>query len=119
MKASSYKDLFVWKKAHELVLEIYRSTEKFPQSEIFGMTNQMRRASVSITSNIAEGFARHSAKEKVQFYYVSLGSLSELDSQIEIAKDLRYLKNTEYDLIAPMLMETSKMLNALIKSISS
>jgi len=119
MNANNYKNLLVWQKGHALVLSRYKSTEKFPQTEAYGLTSQMRRAAVSITSNIAEGFARNSSKEKVQFYYLSLGSLSELSSQSVIAKDLGYLTQKDYGDSESLMIEVSKMLHALIRSIST
>lgn len=99
-KIQSFTDLEVWRKAHKLVLLIYRITKKFPKEELFSLTNQMRRAAISITSNIAEGFARQSFKEKLQFYYIALGSLTELQNQLLVAKDLKYLNQAEFDKIA-------------------
>jgi len=118
MKAAHYKDLLVWQKAHRVVLLLYKATENFPKTEVYGLTNQMRRAAVSVTSNIAEGFARISNKEKVQFYYISLGSLSELDSQITIAHDLTYLSTADCAILEATIAEVNKMLHALIKSIA-
>jgi four helix bundle protein len=80
-KIKSFTDLIAWQKAHELVLSVYKKTEKFPQKETYSLTDQMRRAVISITSNVAEGFARKSDKEKIKFYYASLGSLTELQNQ--------------------------------------
>lgn len=74
----SFTDLDVWRKAHQLVLDIYHETKHFPKEELYGLVSQIRRAVLSVTSNIAEGFCRHSKKEKAQFYYLSLGSLSEV-----------------------------------------
>lgn len=94
-KISDFTDLIVWQEAHKLVVTIYLHTHKFPQSEAFGISSQMQRCAVSITSNIAEGFARKSKKEKLQFYYISLSSLSELRNQLIICKDLKYLTHDE------------------------
>ena len=81
-KIKSFTDLQVWQEGHKLVLLIYKVTKKFPKEELFGLTNQIKRAGVSITSNIAEGFSRQSYKEKLQFYYMSLGSLTEIQNQL-------------------------------------
>jgi len=81
------------------MLEIYKITSKFPKTEIFALTNQMRRASVSISSNIAEGFGRQGYKEKLQFYYISRGSLIELENQLIIAKDIEYMNSNKYNVI--------------------
>ncbi|HSV86226.1 MAG TPA: four helix bundle protein [Levilinea sp.] len=92
----SYRDLIVWQKGIELAKRIYMITKKFPSSEVYGLTNQLRRAAVSIPSNIAEGQSRQSTKEFIHFLHISLGSLSELDTQIVIAKELEYLSDSDY-----------------------
>lgn len=94
-KIKSFTDLIVWQKGHELVLAIYRLTASFPKSESYGLIDQMRRSAVSITSNISEGFGRQTYKEKIQFYYIASGSLSELKNQIIIAKDLDYIDSDQ------------------------
>ena len=91
----SYKELNVWKISMDLVVDIYNLTATFPNSELYGLTSQMRRAAVSIPSNIAEGSGRKSKKEYIQFIYISKGSLSELETQIEIAHRLSFIKDTE------------------------
>jgi len=88
-KIKSFMDLDAWKEGHRLVLEIYQITKKFPREELFGLTNQLRRAAVSFTSNIAEGFSRNSYKEKLQFYSMALGSLTEIQNQLLISRDIR------------------------------
>src|SRR3989344_2032733 len=90
-KIGDFTDLIVWQKAHLLVLQIYKITRIFPSYEKFALVIQMQRAAVSITSNISEGFARRSKKEKLQFYYMALGSLSELRNQLLISRDLKYI----------------------------
>ena len=94
-KIRSHKDLQVWQEAMVLVTEIYRLSENFPESEKFGLTSQIRRSAISIPSNIAEGFARKRNKELIQFLYISIGSLSELETQYEIAKNLNYIKEAK------------------------
>ena len=94
MTIKSFTDLEAWRGGHTVVLDGYRLTKSFPREEQFGLASQMRRAAVSVTSNIAEGFSRRSAKEKTQFYHVALGSLTELQNQLLVAKDLLYLSNT-------------------------
>jgi four helix bundle protein len=94
---------------------IYKQTEKSPQKELFGLTNQMRRAAVSITSQIAEGFSRQSYKEKIQFYSISLGSNTELQNQLLIARDVGYLEKDQFNAIARQTIKTHKLLNGLIK----
>lgn len=118
-KIKTFTDLKAWSESHQLVLEIYKITKDFAKEEIFGLTNQIRRAAVSITSNIAEGFNRNSIKEKVQFYFISLGSLAELQSQLLIAKDLNYISKDVFKIIAERTILISKLLNGLIKSIKN
>ena len=93
----SYKDLIAYQKAYKLALEIYRITQKFPDSEKYGLSMQMRRAAVSIPSNIAEGYRRGSRKEYVQFLRIAFGSHSELETQISLSVDLKFLSREEKD----------------------
>lgn len=110
----THKDLEVWKKAIDLVTVIYEQTQSFPKEEIYTLTSQMRRAAISIPSNIAEGAARKSDKELVQFLYIALGSLVELDTQLMIASNLKYIDKEQYILLQQRLDEIGKMLNGLI-----
>jgi four helix bundle protein len=110
----SYQDLIVWKKGIDLAKRIYMITKKFPSSEIYGLTNQLRRAAVSIPSNIAEGQSRQSTKEFIHFLHISLGSLSELDTQMVIAKELEYLSESDSQPILDAIIELRKMIYALI-----
>ncbi len=119
MKIETFTDLNAWKEAHNLVLLVYELTKKFPTTEKFGLTNQIRRAAVSITSNIAEGFSRRSSKEKIQFYRMALGSLTEAQNQIIIAKDLQYISNKEFEELFNKSIIVSKLVNGLIKSASN
>jgi four helix bundle protein len=111
----TYKDSIAWQKSHNLVLEIYEITKKFPKEEMFGLTNQIRRAVVSISSNIAEGFSRKSIKEKQQFLHQALGSLTEVDNQILIARDVGYIAPQEFDKIDPIIVEVGKLINSVLK----
>lgn len=113
----SFKNLIVWQKASDLAVVVYGITGKFPQSEIYGLSNQMRRAVISISSNIAEGFKRNHIKEKIQFYNIAYGSSAELESQIEISKKLNYFDEATYKELINLISETSKMLDGLIKSV--
>lgn len=115
---SSYKKLVVWQKSYQLSLLIYAVTKKFPKDEIFGLVSQMRRASVSIPSNIAEGNARISKKDHAQFIRIAYGSGAELETQLEISKDLGYVSSKEYTDVVILLSEVMKMLNALISHLS-
>ena len=114
-KIRSFTDLNAWKEGHKLVLEIYKITQRFPREEQFGLTNQLRRAVVSFTSNIAEGFSRNSYKEKVQFYSMALGSLTEVQNQLLVARDVGYLSKEEFDKIAETAVIINKITNGLIK----
>ena len=113
-KIQSFTDLLVWQESHKLVLMIYQATKNFPKEELFGLTSQLRRAAVSITSNIAEGFSRQGYKEKLQFYYMALGSLTESQNQLLIAKDLNYLEQIEFNKIAKQTISVHKLLNGLV-----
>ncbi len=114
-KIKSFTDLTTWKECHKLVLLIYKATEKFPKEEVFGLTSQMRRCAVSTTSNIAEGFSRQSYKEKTQFYSISRGSLTELQNQLLISKDINIINKKEFQKIAEYSVNCLKLLNGLIR----
>ncbi len=114
-KIKSFTDLEAWKEGHKLVLMIYETTKRFPKEEIFGLINQLRRAAVSITSNIAEGFSRKTSKDKNHFYLISLGSLTETQNQILVAKDVKYLNQEDFNKIAQQTVLVSKLINGLIK----
>jgi len=111
----SFTDLHTWKEGHVFVLMIYRITKSFPREEQFGLVNQLRRAAVSITSNIAEGFTRNSYKEKLQFYATALGSLSEVQNQLLIAKEVGYMDKEPYTSSYTQSVVVSKLLNGLLK----
>ncbi len=110
----SYKDLDVWKLGRELVVLVYKITESFPKSEQFGLISQMRRCSISIPSNIAEGQGRNHAKDSIQFYFVSRGSLYELETQIYISEDLNFITNTDSNILITKIQECIKLINGLI-----
>jgi len=115
----NFNDLKAWQTGHQVILLIYQETKIFPREEQFGLISQLRRASISITSNIAEGFSRKTAKDKIYFYSISLGSLTEVQNQLLIAKDLEYLKLDSYLGILQLLVQVQKMLHGLIKSASN
>jgi four helix bundle protein len=115
-KIKSFTDLDIWKEGHKLVLMIYSVTKTFPKEEQFGLTNQIRRAVISVTSNIAEGFSRISYKDKAHFYVMSLGSLTELQNQILIARDVKYVTPKVFNGIAEKTVSINKMTNGFIKS---
>ncbi len=114
-KIIKFTDLNAWKEAHKLVLEIYKLTKSFPSDEKFALVDQLHRAAVSIVSNIAEGFSRQSYKEKVQFYSMSRGSITEVQSQLLISRDLGYLSTTTFSQIAEQSVVVHKLVTGLIK----
>lgn len=131
-KIRNFKDLKVWQKAHQLVLQVYKITEGFPKSEVYGLTNQIRRAVISVASNIVEGFERKSSKDSLHFYFPSEarktrfcgvgsynmadGSLEELKYQLLVAFDLKYINDKIYKETLDLTEEVSKMLNSWIQS---
>jgi four helix bundle protein len=115
-KLKSYKDLEVWNVSMDFVIEIYKLTATFPSLEKFGITNQIRRSAVSIPSNIAEGAGRRNTREFIQFLYISNGSLSELETQLEIAFRLNYIK--DYEPVVLKIMHIRKMLINLILALN-
>ena len=109
----SFKDLIVWQKAKDLAVEIYKLTDDFPKAEIYGLSSQMRRAAISISSDIAESYNRFHDKEKKQFIAIAFGSGSELESQIEISKVL--FPKIDYKKSEELLLETMKILNSFLR----
>lgn len=116
MKIKSFTDLYAWKEAHKLVLLIYKATKAFPKGELYALVDQMKRCSVSISSNIAEGFSRQSKKEKNQFYSMSKGSVTELQNQLLVARDVGYLNKEDFKIIAEQTVHVHKLLHGLSKS---
>jgi four helix bundle protein len=112
----SHKDLDVWKLSIELVVDIYKLTETFPKSELYGITSQIRRAAVSIPSNIAEGSARKNTKEYVQFLYIALGSLAEMETQLIICQRLNYI--SAFDKDQERIIHIRRMLVNLIRKLN-
>ena len=119
MSERPHRKLIVWQKAMDFVETIYKVTERFPADERFGLVAQMRRAAVSIASNIAEGAARQTRKETMQFFFVSRGSVSELDTQVEIVSRLQWIDAEQQCVLADALNELGRLLNGLIASKSS
>jgi four helix bundle protein len=113
---TTHKDLNVWKKSMNLVILIYRLTGQFPKEELFGLSSQMRRAAVSIPSNIAEGHGRNSEKELIRFLFISLGSASELETQILLSNKLDFLNEDGFNQLNELNNEIIRMLVALIRS---
>ena len=114
----THRDLKVWNEAMDLVTQVYSVSLRFPKGEIYGLTSQMRRAEISIPSNIAEGSARSHNREYKQYLTISLGSASELETQILISNRLGYLNHEECDVMISRLNEISRMLQGMIKRIS-
>ena len=111
----NFTELVAWQEGHRLALEIYSMTKDFPKEELYGLVSQMRRAAVSVTSNIAEGFGRQSSKEKAQFYNLAAGSLTELQNQIYLARDLHFLNQSRFDDLISQSVLTHKIVNGLMK----
>ena len=112
----SFRDLKVWQKSVDLAVTVYSVTVRYPKSELYGITSQMRRAAVSISSNIAEGFKRSHQKEKLQFYNVAYASTAELESQVEVSLKLHFPSEDDYQKLIDSVVEIEKMLDGLIKS---
>lgn len=115
-KISSYQDLRVWQEGRKLAGMIYLNSKNLPDYEKYGIGDQMRRAAVSIPSNIAEGFGRSTAKEKNQFFYIAKGSLAELETQLYIASDVGYINKEKFDELMCQSELTQKLLQGLIKA---
>ncbi|MFV9551821.1 four helix bundle protein [Algibacter sp. PT7-4] len=116
-RSKSFEDLIVWQKGHKFVLEVYKITKDFPKEEIYGLTSQFRRAAVSITANIAEGYKRLSNKEKLRFYNIAQASLEECKYFLILSRDLEYTNN--FKELNELINEVSKMLNAYCRSIAN
>lgn len=117
MPTKSFENLLVWQEGHKLVVEVYRISTQFPRDEMFGLTNQIRRAAVSVTSNIAEGFSRNTNKDKLQFYYISMGSLKELKNQLIVARDFGYLDHETFEGLNSSEEMVGRLLSGLIRSV--
>jgi four helix bundle protein len=119
MEIKSYENLIVWQKSMDLVVLVYKLTEKFPKEEIYGLTSQMRRSAVSIPSNIAEGSRRSSRKDFRNFLLNAYGSGAELETQIKISKRLHFCKNEDYLKIESLLSEVMRILNKLTNNLKN
>jgi four helix bundle protein len=115
----NYKELKVWQKAYQLSLEVYKITKGFPREERYGLTSQIRRAAVSVPSNIAEGYGRKTTPEYIRSLYFAYGSNCELDTQISLSGDLGYMKAQEKEMLQRGIGEVERMLKALIKSLEN
>ena len=119
MKVKSYKELQVWQKGIEIVDKVYSMTEAFPREELYGLTSQMRRASVSIPTNVAEGFVRHHTKEYIQFLHVALGSCAELETLLVIAARRKYVTSSNLDELSEAIDHETRMLVRLIQTLNT
>ena len=115
-RITSFTDLVAWQKAHKLVVAVYEMLKAFPDFEQYGLANQMRRSAVSVTSNIAEGFTRSGKKEKVQFYAIAKASLTEMQNQLLISKDVGYIKEKLFKEMAQASIEVGKLITGLQRS---
>jgi len=115
----TYKELIVWQKSVEFVTMIYSATKNFPKEEIYGLTNQIRRAAVSVPSNIAEGFGRNSKKDFKRFSQIAISSLFEIQTQLEIAKNLKFISDKDFINLFDLTREIEAMLASLIRKLKT
>ena len=118
-KLKSYKDLKVWQRSYQLCLEIYKITKGFPDEEKYGLTSQLRRAAVSVPSNISEGYGRKTTPEYIQFLYIAYGSVCEIETQILLSGDLGYISNGRLEMLNEGIREVERILKALIRSLEN
>lgn len=118
-KIRSFSDLIAWKEGHKLVLMVYKYTKNFPKDETFCLISQMRRSAISITSNISEGFSRKNGKEKINFYSIAIGSLTELQNQMLIARDVEYIQKYDFNILAQQSIQVQKLIHGLLKTAAS
>ena len=114
-----FRTLTTWQKAYELALEIYKITKDYPKHELFGLISQMRRASISVVANIAEGYERQYRKEYIQFLMIAKGSLGEVETYLLFSKDLEYISKEKYKAIEDKRQEVAKLLKGLIRSLQT
>ena len=114
MNFLDYKDLDVWRSNYELTTHIYTKTDSFPKTEMFGLTQQIRRASISVISNIAEGCGRNHNRDKIQFFMIARGSLFEVECQMEISERLGFISKKERDFLSSKIQNCKKLLNGFI-----
>lgn len=116
-KINSFEDLEAWQIAHKFVINIYCVTKEFPKDELYGIVSQIRRAAVSITANIAEGFSRYHYNDKIRFYYNSRGSASEIKNFVILSRDLKYISNDQSKELMSEVGNILRLINGLIRSI--
>lgn len=112
-----YRSLYVYQVANELVLEVYKFTKYYPKDEMFGLISQMRRCSVSVVANIVEGYGRRTKNEKLNFYFIAKGSLTELEYYIDLSLQLNYINKKDHDALIKLRNDTGKLLYGFIKSV--
>lgn len=117
VKLRTYKDLIAWQRAYELCLMVYQLTNSFPKNEQYGLSSQIRRCSLSVPSNIAEGYTRHQTAEYIRFLYIAYASLAELETQLMISKDLGYVNITKFKEVLDLHSEVQRTMYGLIKSL--
>ncbi len=116
----SYKDLLIWQKGIDIIIKLYELVEGFPKEEIYALTSQLKRAAISISSNIAEGYGRNSTQSYIHFVSISRGSLFELETQLIVAQKLKFIKNeTLFSDLMNQITEESKMINSFINKLES
>ncbi len=115
-KIKRFTDLKAWQASRQLVKSAYQLTENFPRTEQFGLTSQMRRAAISVASNIAEGFRRTSMRDKLHFYVMAHGSLTELENQIILAEDLNFIEHKDFLLLEDLSLEADRLVSGLVKA---
>lgn len=113
----TYRELIVWQKSMQLVTEVYQVTKRFPETEIYGLVAQSRRCAVSIPSNIAEGYGRKATADYLRFLQIAMGSLFELQTQMEVALNLQYIEHCQYENIYEKSREIERMLSSLIRKL--
>jgi four helix bundle protein len=118
-KIKNFTDLLTWQESHKLALGIYQATETFPLDERFGLISQIRRSAVSISSNIAEGFGRRTMNDKKHFYDMAIGSLFEVQNQLLLSRDLRFVSDIQFQSLWELSISSNRLLNGLIKSLNS
>ncbi len=116
---NTFEDLEAWQVSHRFILEIYRITKKFPKDELYGLVSQLRRAALSVTSNIAEGFSRYQYTDKIRFHYNARGSASEVKNCLILSRDLRYIKEEECRILVDEAERSLRLINGLIRSIEN
>jgi four helix bundle protein len=115
----NFKDLKVWGKAHQLTLNVYSATAEFPKHELYGLTSQIRRSAASVPANIAEGCGRNTGPDLARFFHIAVGSASELEYHLLLARDLGFITNADYDVLTTRTTEVKRMLASYIKKLTA